>query len=107
MKVHWSRLLFALCLIPLLCGCAFAPFYPVTLLPTECPLPVPDELEEGRTITCGYLQVPQDRAAPAGRQVRVPYAHIRAENPQHVQPRNGKICQRIAHCGVLPINHRH
>jgi pimeloyl-ACP methyl ester carboxylesterase len=67
-------------LIWLLAGCAFSPAYPVTLIPTECPLPVPDELEEGRTITCGYLQVPQDRAAPTGLQVKLPYAQIHAES---------------------------
>jgi pimeloyl-ACP methyl ester carboxylesterase len=67
-------------LIWLLGGCGFSPSYPVTLIPAECPLPVPDELEEGRTITCGYLQVPQDRTAPTGLQVKLPYARIRAES---------------------------
>jgi pimeloyl-ACP methyl ester carboxylesterase len=67
-------------LLWLLGGCTSSPIYPVALIPAECPLPVPDELEEGRTITCGYLQLPQDRNAPAGLQVRLPYAHIRAES---------------------------
>ena len=56
------------------------PRYPVTLIAAECPLPVPDELEEGRTITCGYLQVPQDRTAPNALLVKLPYAHIHAES---------------------------
>ncbi len=67
-------------LLLLLGGCTFPALYPVTLIAAECPLPVPEELEEGRTITCGYLQVPQDRAAPAALQVTLPYAHIRAES---------------------------
>jgi pimeloyl-ACP methyl ester carboxylesterase len=69
-----------LCLLMLVSsGCAF-PAYPVTLLPAECPLAIPEELEEGRTITCGYLQLPQDRNVPHGLQVKLPYAHIRAES---------------------------
>lgn len=72
--------LLLLTLLWLLGGCISLPSYGVTLLPTECPLPVPEELEEGHTIECGFLQVPQDRAAPTARQVRLPYAHIRAES---------------------------
>lgn len=68
-------------------GCTWPSPSPITLIQTECPLPVPDELEEGRTITCGYLQVPQDRAAPTGRQVKLPYARIRAESAHpHTDP---------------------
>lgn len=67
-------------LLVLLGGCIQSPLYPVTLIPAECPLPVPEELEEGRTIHCGYLQVPQDRSDPSGLQVKLPYAHIRAES---------------------------
>lgn len=67
-------------LLWLLSGCTLIPSYPVSLIPAECPLPVPDELEEGRTILCGYLQIPQDRAEPAGLQVKLPYARIRAES---------------------------
>lgn len=77
----------ALILLLLLTGCALQPIHPVSLIPSECPLAVPDELEEGRTITCGYLQVLQDRTQPAGLLVKVPYAQIRAEsaNP-HADP---------------------
>jgi pimeloyl-ACP methyl ester carboxylesterase len=74
----WCGFLFAL--LWLLGGCTSLPFYGVTLIPTECPLPVPEELEEGETIECGFLQVPQDRSAPFALQVRLPYAHIRAES---------------------------
>ena len=74
-------------LMGLLGGCTWLPPYPITLIQSECPLPVPEELEEGRTITCGYLQVPQDRAVPAGRQVKLPYTRIRAESAHpHADP---------------------
>jgi pimeloyl-ACP methyl ester carboxylesterase len=46
---------------------------------------VPDELEEGRTIHCGLLHVPQARSDPDGMQVSLPYAQIRAESA-HPQP---------------------
>ena len=81
-------LLGGLCLVA---GCA-APgslaattAYPVRVTPVECPLRVPDELEEGRTLECGLLHVPQDRSKPAGMQVGLPYARIRAESA-HPQP---------------------
>jgi pimeloyl-ACP methyl ester carboxylesterase len=73
-------LLLLLVWVGLVGGCISMPLYPVALISAECPLPVPDELEEGSTITCGYLQVPQDRAAPQGLQVKLPYARIRAES---------------------------
>jgi pimeloyl-ACP methyl ester carboxylesterase len=76
-----------LILAVLLGGCVQLPTYPVSLLPSECPLPVPDELEEGHTITCGYLQLPQDRSVPNGLQVKLPYARIRAESAHpHADP---------------------
>ena len=67
-------------LICLLGGCVSSPLYPRTLHSAECPLPVPEELEEGHTIACGYLHVPQNRALPDGLQVKLPYARIRAES---------------------------
>jgi pimeloyl-ACP methyl ester carboxylesterase len=77
----WQRSTWLLlALIWLLGGCVSSPLYPRTLHSAECPLPVPEELEEGHTITCGYLQVPQDRALPNGLQVKLPYARIRAES---------------------------
>ena len=67
-------------------GCVAPPApYPVSVTPAECPLRVPDELEEGRTIHCGLLHVPQDRTDPGGMQVSLPYVQIRAESA-HPQP---------------------
>ena len=80
LKRHATLSFFLFVLLWLVGGCALSPFYPVTLIPGECPLPVPEELEEGHSITCGKLQLPQDRANPTGLQVRLPYAHIRAES---------------------------
>lgn len=79
-KRHGTLGLFLIVVLWLVSGCTFSPFYPVTLIPGECPLPVPEELEEGHSIACGYLQLPQDRANPTGLQVKLPYAHIRAES---------------------------
>ncbi|HXF61408.1 MAG TPA: alpha/beta fold hydrolase, partial [Caldilineaceae bacterium] len=62
-----------------------SPFYPVELIPAECPLRVPDELEEGSSLRCGRLRVPQDRRAPAGLQVELPYALVQAESA-HPRP---------------------
>jgi pimeloyl-ACP methyl ester carboxylesterase len=66
----------------LLGGCAagWAPLSPVTTVPTDCPLHIPDDLVEGETIFCGFLQVPQNRANPTGLQIALPYARIRAES---------------------------
>lgn len=81
----WGGRLTALCgLLWLLSGCAgwVPPAYPVSLRPVDCPLRVPEELEEGVTIRCGMLQLPQDRAHPDGRMVDLPYAWVRAESAQ-------------------------
>lgn len=61
------------------------PAYPVAVIPGECPLRVPDELDEGQTIRCGRLRLPQDRGAPAGLQVELPFALVRAESA-HPEP---------------------
>lgn len=54
--------------------------YAPLLEPAPCPLHVPDELEEGQTIVCGMVRLPQDRNDPAGASVALPYALIRAES---------------------------
>jgi pimeloyl-ACP methyl ester carboxylesterase len=76
-------------LLAILAGCApltpSAPAYPLALLPAECPLRVPGELDEGQTIRCGRLRLSQDRAAPDGLQVELPFALVRAESA-HPQP---------------------
>jgi pimeloyl-ACP methyl ester carboxylesterase len=68
-------------------GCAgpWLPLYPVSLTQTDCPLRIPDDLVEGETIFCGDLHLPQDRADPAGIQITLPYALIRAESA-HPRP---------------------
>lgn len=84
--VQWATLA---ALMAILAGCvpvtqpAFA--YPVTVIPTECPLRVPDELEEGQTIVCGRLRLPQDRSDPQGLQVELPFALVEAESA-HPEP---------------------
>jgi pimeloyl-ACP methyl ester carboxylesterase len=81
--VHLSYWLLGLTLL-WLAGCV--PIAPPTsadpwqLLAADCPLRIPDELEEGQTIHCGYLRLPQDRSDPTGPHVEIPYAHIRAES---------------------------
>lgn len=42
----------------------------------ECPFSV-----FGRTVECGILTVPENRANPAGRQITLPFAIVRSNNP--------------------------
>jgi len=48
---------------------------------TSCPFTVGKGLVVGRDVSCGYLVVPEDRAAPAGRSVRLAVAIFRSPAP--------------------------
>jgi len=43
-----------------------------------CPIELPDGVEEGRDVSCGYVEVPEFHAKPEGRSLRIPLAVVRA-----------------------------
>ncbi|MBZ0285991.1 MAG: transporter, partial [Anaerolineae bacterium] len=45
--------------------------YTPTFESTPCPFPLPDGLTEGEDVECGYLLVPENRANPAERTIRL------------------------------------
>ncbi len=47
-----------------------------------CPFAVPGDWEEGETVTCGFVTVPEDRARPGGAQVRLAVAVFSAIDDQ-------------------------
>lgn len=57
---------------------AGAKAYTVQLFPVECPHRVPNDLEEGLSLLCGVMRLPQDRAQPDGLQVVLPYALVKS-----------------------------
>jgi pimeloyl-ACP methyl ester carboxylesterase len=63
---------------------AAAPGYRATFSAAACPKPnVPGipQADLGPEFHCGYLTVPQDRAHPAGRQIKVAVARLKAIHP--------------------------
>lgn len=60
---------------------AQTPRYPITVIP--CPTVLPPNEIEGETITCGLFTVPENYAAPNGRQIELTYAvlHSRSLSP--------------------------
>ncbi|WP_165423663.1 alpha/beta fold hydrolase [Ktedonosporobacter rubrisoli] len=48
----------------------------------SCPFKLGDGIREGKTVTCGYLIVPENRSKPKGAKVRLAVAIFKAQNSQ-------------------------
>jgi pimeloyl-ACP methyl ester carboxylesterase len=56
---------------------ATATTQPAVFTSAPCPMKLPDSLQEGRSIECGYVTVPEDRQDPNGRQIELAVAILR------------------------------